>query len=61
MNWAGMAAARGAPPRAAPNIMSVTARTDVILNICNYLKFPLVCGCSGTPRGGRASTVGAVP
>ena len=40
MDRAGMAEARGAPLRPAPNIMNVTPRTDVILNIGDSLKFP---------------------
>ena len=44
MDRAGMAEARGAPLRPAPNIMNVTPRTDVILNIGHSLKFPSSVG-----------------
>ena len=44
MDRAGMAEARGAPLRPAPNIMNVTPRTDVILNIGDSLKFPSSVG-----------------
>jgi len=61
MDWAGMAEARTASPRAAPNIMNVTAKTDVILNIRDSLKFPssvdVPVGMIRPPltrRGGRA-------
>jgi hypothetical protein len=39
-----MAEAWGAPHRAAPDVMNITARTDVILNIGDSLKFPSSVG-----------------